>query len=77
VDLIAPGYDWGMCCHQEWERFTRRFEETIGDGQVREFVADAAAHIEALVEGLKRRACAPEDADWACGRGRRSRNQWV
>jgi hypothetical protein len=66
-----------MCSHQEWERFTRRFEETIGEGQVREFVADAAARIEALVEELKRRACAPEDADWACGRGRRSRTQWV
>jgi hypothetical protein len=66
-----------MCSHQEWEGFTRRFEDTIGERQVREFVADAAARIEALVDELKRRACAPEDADWACGRGRRSRTQWI
>jgi hypothetical protein len=66
-----------MCSHEEWEAFRRRLEEGIGEGQVREFVADAAARIEAFVEDLKGRACAPEDADWACGRGRRSRTQWV
>jgi hypothetical protein len=66
-----------MCSHQEWERFRRRFEERVGEGQVREFVAEAAARIEAFVEELKGMACGPDDADRACGRGRRSRTQWV
>jgi hypothetical protein len=66
-----------MCSHQEWETFRRRFEEGVGEGQVREFVAAAAARVEAFVEELKGRACAPQDADRACGRGRRSRTQWV
>jgi hypothetical protein len=52
-----------MCNHEEWETFRRRFAERIGEGQVREFVADAAARIEAFAEDLKGRACAPEDAD--------------
>lgn len=66
-----------MCSHEEWEAFRRRLEERIGEGQVREFVADAAARIESFVEDLKGRACAPEDGCGACGRGRRSRMQWV
>ena len=66
-----------MCSHQEWETFRRRFEEGVGECQVREFVAEAAARVEAFVEELKGRACAPQDADRACGRGRRSRTQWV
>ena len=66
-----------MCSHQEWETFRRRFEERVGEGQVREFVAEAAARVEAFVEKLKGRACAPQDADRACGRGPRSRTQWV
>jgi len=66
-----------MCSHEEWERFTRRVQGAVDEGELREFVADAVARIEALVEELKSRACAPEDADWACGRGRRSRTEWV
>jgi hypothetical protein len=66
-----------MCSHKEWETFRRRFDEGIGEGQVREFVAEAAARIEAFVEELKGRACCPEDADRAHGRGRRSGAQWV
>lgn len=75
--VLAPRYDGRMCSHEEWETFRRRFDEGIGEGQVREFVVEAAARIEAFVEELKGRACAPEDADRACGRGRRSRSQWV
>jgi hypothetical protein len=52
-----------MCSHEEWETFRRRFDEGIGERQVREFVVEAAARIEAFVEELKGRACAPEDAD--------------
>ena len=66
-----------MCSHQEWESLRRRFQQAVDEGQLREFVADATARIEAFVDELKSRACAPEDADWVCGRGRRSRTEWV
>jgi hypothetical protein len=66
-----------MCSYEEWERFTRRIQEAVDEGQLREFVADAAGRVEALVDELKDWACAPEDADWACARGRRSRPEWV
>ena len=66
-----------MCSYQEWERFTRRFQEAIDEGQVREFVADAIARIETLIDEFKPGACAPENRDWASGRGRRGRPEWV
>ena len=66
-----------MCSHQEWESLRRRFQEAVDEDELREFVADAAARVEAFIEDLKRRACAPENADWACGRGRWSRAEWV
>jgi hypothetical protein len=66
-----------MCSYQEWERLRRRLQDAVDDGQLRELVADAAARIEALVDELKTRACAPEDADWVRGRGRRSGTEWV
>jgi hypothetical protein len=66
-----------MCSHQEWVSFKRRFEDAVDDRELREFVADAAARIEAFVDDLKARACAPDDADWACGRSRRSGTDWV
>lgn len=66
-----------MCSHQEWERFTRRIQEAVVEDELREFVADAAACVEAFLEELKSRARGPEDADWVRGYGRRSRNEWV
>jgi len=66
-----------MCSHQEWESLRRRFQQAVDEGQLREFVADATARIEAFVDELKSRSCAPEDVDWVCGRGRRSRTEWV
>jgi hypothetical protein len=66
-----------MCSYQEWERLRRGFEEAVDEGQVREFVVDAAARVEAFVEQLKSRARAPESADWTCGRGRRAPAEWV
>ena len=66
-----------MCSHEEWERLTRRFQAAVDEGELREFVADALARVEAFVEEFKSRACAPEDPDWASGRGRRSRTEWV
>ena len=46
-------------------------QEAVDEGQVREFLADVAARVEAFVEGLNSQACAPEDAGWVRGRGRR------
>jgi len=66
-----------MCSHQEWESLRRRFQEAVDQGQLREFLADATARIEAFVDELKDRSCAPKDADWACGRGPQSRTEWV
>jgi len=66
-----------MCSHQEWERLARRVHEAVDDRRVREFVADAAACIEALADELKGRGCAREDAHWARARGRRPRTEWI
>jgi hypothetical protein len=66
-----------MCSYQEWERFTHRVQEAVDEGQLREFVADAAARIEALVNELKGCGCPAHNADWVGGRGRRSRTEWV
>jgi hypothetical protein len=66
-----------MCSHQEWESLRRRFKEAIDEGELREFVADAAARMEAFVDELKSRSCVPEDADWVRGRGQRSRTEWI
>jgi hypothetical protein len=64
-----------MCSYQEWERLTSRLQEAVDDGRLREFLADAAARVEALVDELKGRACAPEDADWVGSR--HSGTEWV
>jgi hypothetical protein len=75
---VPRGYDGRMCSHQEWESFRRRFQETVDEGELREFVADAVACIEAFVDELRSRACVSEDTDWVRhGCGRRSRTEWV
>jgi hypothetical protein len=66
-----------MCSHEEWERLTHRFEEAIDEGQVREFVADAIARVETLIEEFKAGTCSPEHREWGGGCGRRSRPEWV
>lgn len=66
-----------MCSYPQCERLASRAQEAVDEGQVREFVADVAARIDAFVEELKSHACAPGDADWIRGRGRRSRTDWV
>jgi hypothetical protein len=66
-----------MCSQQEWESLRRRFEDALDEGQLREFAANALASIEAFVEELRSRGCAPEGADWVRGRGRCSRTEWV
>jgi len=66
-----------MCSHQDWESLRRRFQEAVQEGELREFVADAVSRVEAFVEELRSRGCAPEDPDWVRGSGRRSRTEWV
>jgi hypothetical protein len=66
-----------MCSQAEWERFKRRVEESVEEGELRDLLADAAARVEALVEDIVSHACAPERRDWGCGRARRSRPEWV
>jgi hypothetical protein len=66
-----------MCSHQEWEGFARRFHQAVDEGQLREFVAETLAGIEAFVEELTSRARAPEDADRVRGCGRRPWTDWV
>ncbi len=66
-----------MCSHQEWASLWRRFQTAVDEDGMREFVAEAVTRVEAFVEELKARACAPEDADWVRGCRRRSRAEWV
>jgi hypothetical protein len=66
-----------MCSHQEWESLRRRFQRAVDEGELREFVADAVTRIEAFVEELKSRGCAPDDAHFVGGCTRRSRTEWV
>jgi hypothetical protein len=66
-----------MCSHEEWENFRRRVEQAVDDGQLWEFVEDAAARLEAFMGQLRRSGCWSEDAEWVRGRGRRSRTEWA
>jgi hypothetical protein len=66
-----------MCSHQEWERLRRRFQEAVDEREPCEFLAGAVTRIEAFVDELASRACAPEDAESVRKRGRRSRPDWV
>jgi hypothetical protein len=66
-----------MCSHAEWENLVRSVEEAVGEGQVRDLVSDAAARIDVLIDSVMGWAGAPENADWACARGPRSRREWV
>jgi hypothetical protein len=66
-----------MCSYREWESFSRRCQEAVDEDQLREFVAETLVRIEALVDELTSRACAPEDAGWVRGCRRRSGTDWV
>jgi hypothetical protein len=66
-----------MCSCAEWENLVRRVEEAVEEGRVRDAVSDAADRIDALIDEIMGWACAPENAEWVRGRGRRSRPEWV
>lgn len=66
-----------MCSRTEWEYFVRRVEDAVEEGQLRDFVSDAAARIDALIDELTAWACPPEKGEWIRGRRQRSRAEWV
>jgi hypothetical protein len=66
-----------MCGREEWQRFANRFEQAIYEERVREFVADALAQVETLIEEFKAGPWTPENRDQANGYCRRSRPEWV
>ncbi len=66
-----------MCSSKEWERVARRVHERVDEDQVREFVAGAAARVEALIDELGCWACQPEGTNWVRGRGRRTWREWI
>jgi hypothetical protein len=66
-----------MCGHAEWEQFAHRVEESLDEGPLRDLVSDATAGVQALIDEIMSCACAPENAEWVRGRGRRSRPEWV
>jgi hypothetical protein len=66
-----------MCSHAEWENVRRRVEDAVESEELREFLSEAAARFEALVDELKDWTCAGENAEWTRRCRSRSRAQWV
>jgi hypothetical protein len=66
-----------MCSRTEWDCFVRRVEDAVEEGQLRDFVSDAAARIDALIDELAAWACPPENAERFRGPRQRSRPDWV
>jgi hypothetical protein len=66
-----------MCSSAEWEGFVRRVEEAVEEADFRDLLSDAAARVDVLLDEIMGWACAPENAEWVRGRGRRSRPEWV
>jgi hypothetical protein len=62
-----------MCSRAEWQCFVRRVEDVVEEGQLRDFVSDAAARIDALIEEITARACPPEQREWV---RERQRPEW-
>jgi hypothetical protein len=66
-----------VCSYEQWETLAHRFQEGFEEGQLRQFLADAVDRVEALLDELTCCACARENRDWASGRGRRTRPEWI
>jgi hypothetical protein len=66
-----------MCSRAEWDYFVRRVEDAVEEGQLRDFISDAAARIDALIDEITAGACPAEKAEWVRGRRRRPRPEWV
>jgi hypothetical protein len=66
-----------MCGCAEWENLLRRVEDAVEEGRVRDFLSDAAAGIDALIDEITGWGCASGDTPWVRGRGPGSRREWV
>jgi hypothetical protein len=66
-----------MCNYAEWENLLRRVEDAVEEGHVRDFVSDAAARIDALIDEITGWGCGPENTPWVRGRGPGSQREWV
>ena len=66
-----------MCSKAEWERLRRRVEDAVESEDLRSFMSDAAARVEALIDEIKLWTCASEKAEWIRRCERRSRPDWV
>jgi len=77
LSLHRGVYDWSMCSQAEWDKLRRRAEGALASEDLRELMSEAAARFEALIDEIKVRACAPEDAECVRRPHRRSRSEWV
>jgi hypothetical protein len=66
-----------MCSHAEWEKVRHGVEDAVESEGLRDFLTDAAAHVEALIDEIRARACASERGEWVHRCERRSRPRWV
>jgi hypothetical protein len=66
-----------MCSRTEWDCFVRRFEDAAEEGQLRDFVSDAVARIDALIDEITAWARPPENAERFRGCRQRSGPEWV
>ena len=63
-----------MCSRTEWQYLVSRFEDAVEEGQLRDFVSDAAARIEALIEEMTAWTCPPEKTEWV---REQRRPEWI
>jgi hypothetical protein len=66
-----------MCSRTEWDYFVARVEDAVEDGQLRDFISDAAARIDALIDEITAWVCPAEKAEWVRGRQPRGRPEWI
>jgi hypothetical protein len=66
-----------MCSRAEWDYFVRRVEDAVEEGELRDFISDAASCIDALIDEITAWACPAENAEWFRGRRQRPRPEWI
>lgn len=71
------GYDWRMCSRTQWDNFVATVEDAVEDGALRDFISDAAARIDALIDEITASACPAGKAEWVRGRQPRRRPEWI
>ena len=70
-------YDEDMCSSGDWDRLRRRVDDAVGSEDLRSFMSETAARVEALIDEMKLWTCASENVDWMRPHDRRSRPDWV